>query len=103
VSQNAGAPTPAGVVDAILPVIVLIALTNTLFGVSATDGPLQVPLLLSAAFASLVLKNGFLSPILDVVYGFIGFKVPGSAPTAPDLGDHRRSDGTPVTATSAPD
>jgi NhaC family Na+:H+ antiporter len=44
----------------------------------------------------------FLSPILDVVYGFIGFKVPGSAPTAPDLGDHRRSDGTPVTATSAP-
>jgi NhaC family Na+:H+ antiporter len=45
----------------------------------------------------------FLSPILDVVYGFIGFKVPGSAPTARDPGEHRPSDGTPVTATSAPD
>jgi Na+:H+ antiporter, NhaC family len=49
--------------DAILPVVVLIlllALTIWLFGVSATDGPLQVALLLSAAFASLMaLKNGY--------------------------------------------
>ena len=39
------------------PVVVLIALivlTIWLFGVSATDGPLQVALLLSAAFASLI-------------------------------------------------
>jgi NhaC family Na+:H+ antiporter len=49
--------------DAILPIVVLIgllALTIALFGISATDGPLQVALLLSAAFASLVaFKNGF--------------------------------------------
>ena len=39
--------------------ILLIALTIALFGVAATDGPLQVALMLSAAFASLVaLKNG---------------------------------------------
>jgi len=38
----------------------LLALTIALFGVSATDGPLQVALLLSAAFASLIaFKNGF--------------------------------------------
>jgi len=38
----------------------LIALTIALFGVGATDGPLQVALLLSAAFASLVaFKNGY--------------------------------------------
>src|SRR6476661_623196 len=50
-------------VDALLPIVVLIgllALTIALFGVSATDGPLQVALLLSAAFASLVaFKNGY--------------------------------------------
>src|SRR6187551_193768 len=49
--------------DSILPILVLIgllALTIALFGVSATDGPLQVALLLSAAFASLIaFKNGF--------------------------------------------
>src|SRR3954452_13140966 len=49
--------------DALLPVLVLIgllALTIALFGVSATDGPLQVALLLSAAFASLIaFKNGY--------------------------------------------
>jgi NhaC family Na+:H+ antiporter len=40
--------------------IVLIALTIWLFGISATDGPLQVALLLSAAFASLIaFKNGY--------------------------------------------
>jgi hypothetical protein len=37
----------------------LIALTIGLFGVEATDGPLQVALLLAAAFASLIaFKNG---------------------------------------------
>ena len=45
--------------------IVLIALTIATFGVSATDGPLQVALMLSAAFASLVaLKNGYTSAAL---------------------------------------
>jgi len=56
-------PKPPSLLDAILPVVVLIALialTIALFGVSATDGPLQVALLLSAAFASLIaFKNGY--------------------------------------------
>jgi NhaC family Na+:H+ antiporter len=55
-------PRPPTLLDAFLPVVVLIGLigmTIALFGVSATDGPLQVALLLSAGFASLVaLKNG---------------------------------------------
>jgi Na+:H+ antiporter, NhaC family len=60
--------------DAILPVIVLIALiavTIWLFGVSATDGPLQVALLLSASFAALVaFKNGYTAPaIADAAVG----------------------------------
>jgi NhaC family Na+:H+ antiporter len=54
---------PPSLLDALLPVLVLIgllALTIALFGVSATDGPLQVALLLSAAFASLIaFKNGY--------------------------------------------
>src|SRR3954470_19079727 len=59
---------------AILPVVVLIALialTIALFGVSATDGPLQVALLLSAAFASLMaLKNGYTSAaVADAAIG----------------------------------
>jgi Na+:H+ antiporter, NhaC family len=59
----AGGPRPPSLIDALLPIVVLIgllALTIVLFGVSATDGPLQVALLLSAAFASLVaFKNGY--------------------------------------------
>ena len=49
----------------------LIALTIWLFGVSATDGPLQVALLLSAAFASLMaLKNGYTSAaVADAAIG----------------------------------
>lgn len=58
----APAPRPPSLADALAPVIVLIlliVLTIALFGVSATDGPLQVALLLSAAFAALVaFKNG---------------------------------------------
>jgi NhaC family Na+:H+ antiporter len=54
--------------DAAAPIVVLIlliALTIVTFGVSATDGPLQVALMLSAAFASLVaLKNGYTSAAL---------------------------------------
>src|SRR5438094_10175581 len=59
------APRPPSLIDALLPVLVLIgliALTIALFGVSATDGSLQVGLLLSAAFASLVAtKTGYTS------------------------------------------
>jgi NhaC family Na+:H+ antiporter len=55
-------PRPPSLLDAILPIVVLIgliALTIASFGVGATDGPLQVALMLSAAFASLIaLKNG---------------------------------------------
>jgi NhaC family Na+:H+ antiporter len=51
--------------DAVLPVvvlIVLIAITIWLFGIDATNGPLQVALLLSAAFAALIaFKNGYSS------------------------------------------
>lgn len=56
-------PRAPSLLDAMLPIVVLIgllALTIGLFGISATDGPLQVALLLSAAFASLIaFKNGF--------------------------------------------
>jgi len=60
--------------DAVLPVVVLIALialTIALFGVSATDGPLQVALLLAAAFASLVaFKNGYtVASVADAAVG----------------------------------
>jgi Na+:H+ antiporter, NhaC family len=56
-------PRPPSLLDAIAPIVVmilLIALTIVTFDVAATDGPLQVALMLSAAFASLVaLKNGY--------------------------------------------
>jgi NhaC family Na+:H+ antiporter len=60
--------------DAVLPVVVLIGLlilTIALFGISATDGPLQVALLLSAAFASLIaFKNGHtVSSVADAAVG----------------------------------
>ena len=61
--EQAKGPRPPSLLDALLPIVVLIgllALTIGLFGVSATDGPLQVALLLSAAFASLIaFKNGY--------------------------------------------
>ncbi|MBV1850893.1 Na+/H+ antiporter NhaC [Catellatospora sp. NEAU-YM18] len=60
--------------DALAPVVVLIALLATtivLFGVGATDGPLQVALLLAAAFASLVaFKNGHtVAAVADAAVG----------------------------------
>jgi Na+:H+ antiporter, NhaC family len=69
-----GTPKPPTLLDAILPVLVLIALialTIALFGIGATDGPLQVALLLSAAFASLVaFKNGYTAAaIADAAVG----------------------------------
>src|SRR3954466_4355232 len=72
-------PDPPGpraptMLDAILPVVVLIgllALTIVLFGIDATNGPLQVALFLSAAFASLVaLKNGHtVAAVADAAVG----------------------------------
>src|SRR5881396_3064149 len=70
-ARNGRPPKAPSMLDAILPIIALIALTIAFFGVSATDGPLQVALLLSAAFASLVaLKNGYTSAaIADAAIG----------------------------------
>jgi Na+:H+ antiporter, NhaC family len=67
-------PRPPTMLDAVLPVLVLIgllALTIVLFGISATDGPLQVALFLSAAFAALMaLKNGHtVAAIADAAVG----------------------------------
>src|SRR4249919_2819510 len=56
-------PRAPTLLDALLPIVVLIALialTIALFGVDATNGPLQVALLLGGAFASLIaFKNGY--------------------------------------------
>ena len=67
-------PRPPSLLDAVLPIFVLIALlalTIALFGVAATDGPLQVALLLSAAFASLIaFKNGYtVASVADAIVG----------------------------------
>ncbi|HET7236628.1 MAG TPA: Na+/H+ antiporter NhaC family protein [Actinomycetota bacterium] len=67
-------PRPPSLLDALLPIIVLIVLiaaTIALFGVGATDGPLQVALFLSAAFASLIaFKNGYtVAAIADAAVG----------------------------------
>jgi NhaC family Na+:H+ antiporter len=67
-------PRPPSLLDAILPIVVLIGLIATtiaLFGIDATNGPLQVALLLSAAFASLIaFKNGFtVAEVADAAVG----------------------------------
>jgi NhaC family Na+:H+ antiporter len=55
-------PPPPSLLDALAPVVVLVGLltlTIVLFGIDAANGPLQVALLTSAAFASVVaLKHG---------------------------------------------
>src|SRR4249919_2123973 len=79
---NADSPAPGRprgpraptLLDALLPIVVLIfllILTIVLFGISATDGPLQVALLLSAAFASLIaFKNGYsVASVADAAVG----------------------------------
>jgi len=67
-------PRPPSLLDALLPIVVLIVLIATsiwLFGVAATDGPLQVALFVSAAFASLIaFKNGYtVAAIADAAVG----------------------------------
>ncbi len=67
-------PRPPSLLDALAPIVVLIlliALTIALFGVGATDGPLQVALLLSASFATLVaFKNGY--TVAEVTEAIVG-------------------------------
>jgi Na+:H+ antiporter, NhaC family len=67
-------PRPPSMLDAVLPIVVLIGLLATtivLFGIDATNGPLQVALLLSAAFASLIaFKNGYtVAAVADAAVG----------------------------------
>ena len=67
-------PRAPTLLDALLPIVVLIALlalTIVLFGIDATNGPLQVALLLSAAFASLMaFKNGYtVAGVADAAVG----------------------------------
>jgi NhaC family Na+:H+ antiporter len=66
--QETPRPRAPSFADAVAPVIVLVlllALTIALFGLEATDGPLQVALLTSAAFAGLIaLKNGYTAATL---------------------------------------
>ena len=67
-------PRPPSLLDALLPIVVLIgllALTIALFGIDATNGPLQVALMLSAAFASLIaFKNGYtVAAVRDATVG----------------------------------
>ena len=67
-------PKPPSLLDALLPIVVLIgllSLTIALFGIDATNGPLQVALFLSAAFASLIaFKNGYtVAAVADAAIG----------------------------------
>jgi NhaC family Na+:H+ antiporter len=97
-------PRAPTMLDALLPILVLIALlalTIVYFGIDATNGPLQVALLLSAAFASLMaFKNGYTVAgvadatsavgaifILLAVGALIGtWNMAGTIPTVVDLG-----------------
>jgi NhaC family Na+:H+ antiporter len=62
IEQRDSDPRLPSLADSVAPVVVLVALltlTIALSGIDATEGPLQVALLLGAAFASLVaFKNG---------------------------------------------
>ena len=62
-------PRPPSLLDALIPMVVLIvllSLTIVLFGIGATDGPLQVALFASALVAGLVaLKNGHTSAAIS--------------------------------------
>jgi NhaC family Na+:H+ antiporter len=73
-TENGLPPRPPSLLDAVLPIVVLIGLiglTIWLFGIDATNGPLQVALLLSAAFASLIaFKNGHsVAAVADAAVG----------------------------------
>src|SRR4051794_36830893 len=67
--KSPASPRPPTLVDALAPVVVLIVLlflAMVLYGVDAANGPLQVALLVSAAFAGLVAyKNGYTFAVLQ--------------------------------------
>src|SRR5262245_59932735 len=72
--KSPASPRPPTLLDALAPVVVLIILlflAMLLYGVDAANGPLQVALLVSAAFAALVAyKNGYTFAVLqDSVIG----------------------------------
>ncbi|HSK98177.1 MAG TPA: Na+/H+ antiporter NhaC family protein [Euzebyales bacterium] len=79
--MDATRPTRApSLVDALAPIVVLIALlalTIVFFGIDATNGPLQVALFLSAAFASLIaFKNGYtVAGVADAAVGGVSTAV----------------------------
>src|SRR5689334_5004377 len=78
--QPSPGPRAPTMLDAALPVVVLIlllALTIALFGIDATNGPLQVALFLSAAFAALMaFKNGFtVAAVADAAVGGVSSAV----------------------------
>jgi NhaC family Na+:H+ antiporter len=78
--QGRRVPRPPTLLDAVLPIGVLIALLATtiaLFGIDATNGPLQVALCLSAAFAALIaFKNGYTAAtVADAAVGGISSAV----------------------------
>jgi NhaC family Na+:H+ antiporter len=66
--EKVAGPRPPSFLDALIPVLVLIALltlTIVLFGIDAANGPLQVALLTSAMVAGLVaFKNGYTAAAL---------------------------------------
>ena len=70
VEPDGGAgPRPPSLLDALIPMVTLLgllSLTIVLFGIGATDGPLQVALMASALVAGLVaLKNGHTSAAIS--------------------------------------
>jgi NhaC family Na+:H+ antiporter len=74
------APRAPSLLDAVLPICLLIgmlALTIALFGIDATNGPLQVALFVSAAFAALMaFKNGYtVSAVADATVGGVSSAV----------------------------
>src|SRR5512132_4368184 len=74
VAEPTSRARPPSMLDAVVPIVVLIVLIATtiaIFGTGATDGPLQIALFLSAAFASLVaFKNGHtVASVADAAVG----------------------------------
>jgi NhaC family Na+:H+ antiporter len=74
VAEPTSRARPPSMLDAVVPIVVLIVLIATtiaIFGTGATDGPLQIALFLSAAFASLVaFKNGYtVASVADAAVG----------------------------------
>ena len=81
-------PRAPTLLDALAPIVVLIGLLATtivLFGIDATNGPLQVALFLSAAFASLIaFKNGYTAAsVADAAVGGVSSALGRSSSCSP--------------------